>query len=104
MKNFKLDNDKGCFITGEPGTGKTYMCKGLQQEILKSFRHGNCFKVCTPTHKSALIAKATTIFNLFNNTFVPETVNDDITEILSDVILLASMSFKPVEDKPQQSI
>ena len=51
---------------GEPGTGKTYMCKGLQQEILKSFRHGNCFKVCTPTHKSALIANATTIFNLFN--------------------------------------
>ena len=23
-------------------------------------------KVCTPTHKSALIANATTIFNLFN--------------------------------------
>ncbi len=42
------------------------MCKGLQQEILKSFRHGNCIKVCTPTHKSALIANATNIFNLFN--------------------------------------
>ena len=35
---------KGCFITGEPGTGKTYMCKELQQEILKSVRHGNCYK------------------------------------------------------------
>jgi hypothetical protein len=42
------------------------MCKGLQQEILRSFRHGYCFKVCTPTHKSALIANATTIFNSFN--------------------------------------
>ncbi len=59
--------------TGEPGTGKTYMCKGLQKEILKSFRYGNCFKVCTPTHKSALIANATTIFNLFNNSPVDYT-------------------------------
>ena len=42
------------------------MCKGLQKEILNSVRHGNCYKVCTPTHKSALIANATTIFNLFN--------------------------------------
>ncbi len=42
------------------------MCKGLQQEILKSVRHGNCYKVCTPTNKSALIANATTIFNWFN--------------------------------------
>jgi len=33
IEEFKLDDDKGCFITGEPGTGKTYMCKGLQQEI-----------------------------------------------------------------------
>ena len=66
IKEFKLDDNKGCFITGEPGTGKTFMCKGLQQEILKSVRHGNCYKVCTPTHKSALIANATTIFNLFN--------------------------------------
>jgi hypothetical protein len=66
IKEFKLDDNNGCFITGEPGTGKTYMCKGLQQEILKRVRHGNCFKVCTPTHKSTLIANATTIFNLFN--------------------------------------
>ncbi len=34
IEEFKLDNYKGCFITGEPGTGKTYMCKGLQQELL----------------------------------------------------------------------
>jgi hypothetical protein len=38
------------------------------------------------------------------NILIPETVNDDITEILSDVILFASMSFKPVEDNPQHSI
>ena len=66
IKEFKLDNDKGCFITGEPGTGKTYMCKQLQQEILNSVRNGGSYKVCTPTHKSALIANAITIYNLFN--------------------------------------
>jgi hypothetical protein len=66
IEEFKLDDDKSCFITGEPGTGKTYMCKELQQELLNKVVDGNCFKVCTPTHKSALIADATTIFNLFN--------------------------------------
>jgi hypothetical protein len=66
IEEFKLDDDKSCFITGEPGTGKTYMCKELQKELLSKVVDGNCFKVCTPTHKSALIADATTIFNLFN--------------------------------------
>ena len=42
------------------------MHKQLQQEILNSVIHGNCFKVCTPTYKSALIANATTLFNLFD--------------------------------------
>jgi len=62
IDEFKLD-DKGCFITGEPGTGKTYMCKKLQQEILNSIASGNSFRVCTPTHKSALIANATAVYN-----------------------------------------
>jgi hypothetical protein len=35
IDEFKLD-DKGHFITGEPGTGKTYMCKKIQQEILNN--------------------------------------------------------------------
>ncbi len=42
------------------------MCKELQQEFLCKVVDGNCFKVYTPTHKSALIANAITIFNLFN--------------------------------------
>jgi hypothetical protein len=42
------------------------MCKQLRQEILNSVGYGNCLKVRIPTHKSALIANATTIFNLFN--------------------------------------
>ena len=50
IEEFKLDNDKRCFIIGEPGTDKTYMCKQLQQEILKSVTYGGSFKVCTPTH------------------------------------------------------
>jgi hypothetical protein len=33
IEEFKLDDNKGCFITGDPGTGKTYMCKGLQNEL-----------------------------------------------------------------------
>ncbi len=41
IEEFKLDNNKGCLITGEPGTGKTYMCKGLQQELLNV--NGNSF-------------------------------------------------------------
>ena len=40
---FKLDNDKGCFITGEPGTGKTYMCKGLQNELLNLYHQHDIF-------------------------------------------------------------
>ena len=72
IEEFKLDDDKSCFITGEPGTGKTYMCKELQKELLSKVVDGNCFKVCTPTHKSALIADATTIFNLFNITIKNE--------------------------------
>jgi hypothetical protein len=34
ITQFKLDDNESCFITGEPGTGKTYMCKELQQELL----------------------------------------------------------------------
>ncbi len=40
------------------------MCKGLQQELLDV--NGNSFEVCTPTHKSILIANATTILDLLN--------------------------------------
>ncbi len=37
INKFKLDDDKCFFITGEPGTGKTYMCKQLQQVILNKW-------------------------------------------------------------------
>ncbi len=47
------------------------MCKALQQKLLNI--NGNSFKVCTPTHKSALIANATTIFNLFNRNPIDHT-------------------------------
>jgi type II secretory pathway predicted ATPase ExeA len=63
IEQCKLDEDKSCFITGEPGTGKTYVCKELQQEVLNKVVDGNRFKVCTPTHKSALIANVSTILN-----------------------------------------
>ena len=71
-------------ITGEPGTGKIYMCKELQQEILISGENGNSFKVCTPTHKSALIADATTIFNLFNINPIDYTYIKTTVEKLKD--------------------
>ncbi len=38
----------------------------ITKRKLNSVRYGNCYKVCTPTNKSALIANATTMFNLFN--------------------------------------
>ncbi len=34
LNNLCLENNKSCFITGEPGTGKTYMCKEFQQSLL----------------------------------------------------------------------
>ena len=42
------------------------MCKGLQQELLSCVDNIYSFKLCTPTHKSALLANANTIYNLFN--------------------------------------
>jgi hypothetical protein len=38
------------------------------------------------------------------NILIPETVNEDITEILSDVILLHVISFAPLEDNVNESI
>jgi len=101
IEEFKLDN-KGCFITGEPGTGKTYMCKKLQQEILNSIESGNSFKVCTPTHKSALIANATTIYNLFDinpvdYTYIKTTVEklkeDGVKWIFIDEVSMITSKF-----------
>ena len=84
IEEFKLIDNKGIFITGEPGTGKTYMCKQLQQEILKGIGNGNSFEVCTPTHKSALIANAMTIYNLFNINPVDYTYIKTTVEKLKD--------------------
>ena len=85
IKEFKLDDNNGCFITGEPGTGKTYMCKKLQQEILNSIESGNSFRVCTPTHKSALNANATTIYNLFN--IVDGCLSEDSLKSAKQIVL-----------------
>ena len=41
ITEFKLDDNKGAFITDEPGTGKTYMCKELQKELLSKVVDGN---------------------------------------------------------------
>jgi hypothetical protein len=38
------------------------------------------------------------------NILVPETVNEDKTEILSDVVLLQVISFAPLEDNVNESI
>ncbi len=75
------------------------MCKGLQDELFNKVVDGNCFKVCTPTHKSALIANATTIFNLFNinpvdytciKTTVEKLKSDDIKWIFIDEVSMIS--------------
>ena len=59
IESFDLKNNKGCFITGKPGTGKTFLCNKLKKEII------NKFIVCTPTHKSALLVDGSTIYNTF---------------------------------------
>ncbi len=73
------------------------MCNELQQESLN--KGDVCFKVCTPTHKSALIANAITIFNLFNinptdYTYIKTTVeklkSDGIKWILIDEVSMIS--------------
>ena len=61
IDEFKLEDGKGCFIDGMGGTGKSTLCKKLQKEL-----GDGKFAVCTPTHKSALIVGAITIYNLFN--------------------------------------
>ena len=55
-------NDKGCFLTGEAGTGKTTTANKLKAQL-----QPHQYKVCTPTHKSSLLYDdAQTIYSLFN--------------------------------------
>ena len=55
-------NNKGCFITGEAGTGKTTTANKLKAQL-----QPNQYKVCTPTHKSSLLYDdAQTVYSLFN--------------------------------------
>ena len=53
--------DKGVFITGNAGTGKTYLTNQLKEQL-----QSNQYRVCTPTHKSSLLVNGETIFSLFN--------------------------------------
>ena len=74
IESFDISKNKGCFITGEAGTGKSTKCKELQKQIGQ-----NKYAVCTPTHKSSLLVNAVTVYNLFNinpkdNTYVRGTV------------------------------
>ena len=74
IETFDISKNKGCFITGEAGTGKSTKCKELQKQIGE-----NKYVVCTPTQKSSLLKNAVTIYNLFNinpkdNTYVRGTV------------------------------
>ena len=89
------------------------MCKELQKELLSKVVDGNCFKVCTPTHKSALIANDITIFNLFNinpvdYTYIKTTVeklkNDGIKWIfIMDVIQVGVNVATTLKKKPSES-
>ncbi len=75
------------FITGKPGTVKSYVCKELQQESLNKVVDGNCFYLCTPTHKSVLIADATTILIFFNINPVDYTYNKTTVDKLKKVMV-----------------
>jgi nucleoside-triphosphatase THEP1 len=54
-------NDKGTFITGEAGTGKTTTANKLKSQL-----RSRQYKICTPTHKSSLLYDdAQTIYSIF---------------------------------------
>jgi energy-coupling factor transporter ATP-binding protein EcfA2 len=61
INEFKLTNNKGCYIKGKGGCGKSTLCNKLQAELGEGK-----YAVCTPTHKSTLKIGAVTIYNLFN--------------------------------------
>ncbi len=61
LTEFNLESNKSVFITGDAGTGKSYKTNELKSELLE-----NDFVSCTPTHKSALIIKGKTIYDVFN--------------------------------------
>ncbi len=61
IDKFELLNNKGCFITGPAGTGKSTLCNKLKSEL-----KDNEYKVCTPTQKSALLLNGVTFYSLFN--------------------------------------
>jgi hypothetical protein len=61
IKDFELSDNKSVFITGDAGTGKSYKTNELKDELPEEER-----VVATPTHKSALIVKGSTIYDVFN--------------------------------------
>ena len=61
IDEFKLKDNKGCCILGMAGTGKSTLCKTLQQELKI-----NIYQVGAPTHKAAFLIGAVTVYNLFD--------------------------------------
>ncbi len=61
IEEFKLEDNKGCCILGIAGRGKSTLCNKLQEELVEGK-----YAVCAPTHKSALLIGAVTVYNLFN--------------------------------------
>ena len=61
IDEFKFEDNKGMYMTGMAGTGKTYTTN-----MIKSQLQSNQYIVSTPTHKSALLVNGETIFNAFN--------------------------------------
>jgi ABC-type lipoprotein export system ATPase subunit len=50
IKECKVEDNKGIFITGNAGCGKTYSTNQLISQLDPS-----TYRTCTPTHKSALL-------------------------------------------------
>lgn len=61
LNNFSIEDNKSVFITGDAGTGKSYLTNQLKSKLKE-----NEFVSCTPTHKSALIIDGKTIYDVFN--------------------------------------
>ena len=62
INEYDIKYGKGCYIYGEGGTGKTTLANKIKSQL-----QPNQYKICTPTHKSALLCEdAQTIYSLFN--------------------------------------
>ena len=101
---YDITDGKGCYIYGEGGTGKTTPANKIKSQL-----QPNQYKICTPTHKSALLYEdAQTIYSLFNinqhkHTYLKSTVDKLKSEgveviFIDEISMINSMVWAVLRD------